>query len=242
MNKGFKNTFGLTDHTVPKQAFTMQDLADIHTHMNAHSFADARDWSMLTLAFFGLLRISEYCDAGLHMGDIDHKPWGVRLTIPHSKTTPHPVDIMVTARGANDLLCPVRALRRYLALVHPQHTATRTTPLFLNHPLMNSPVTASAFTQRIHAFAAAIGKDHTKYAGHSLRRGGATAFYIAGVPEAIIQQHGRWKSLAVRGYLESSSYHQLIPGMLLLQKSAGLYPVHTPSSSSLPPPLYICDA
>ena len=99
---------------------------------------------------------------------------------------------------------------------------------------MPSPITSGTFTQRIHAYAAALGKDPTLYAGHSLRRGGATALYIAGVPEAMIQQHGRWKSLAVRGYLESSVYHQMVPGMLLLKQTRGLFPSRTraPASTS----------
>lgn len=228
VQKGLKNSFGLADHTVPKQAFTMQDLADIHARMQPRSFADARDWSMLTVAFFGLLRISEYCDGGLRMENVALHDWGFKLTIPHSKTSTHPVDICVVARGDKDDLCPARALRAYLALIHPLHLRSPLTPLFLKHPLMSAGVTAESFTQRIHVFAAVLGKNSKLYAGHSLRRGGATALYIAGVPEAIIQQHGRWKSLAVRGYLEASVYHQMIPSMLLLKKSAGLFPVTQP--------------
>jgi hypothetical protein len=44
--------------------------------------------------------------------------------------------------------------------------------------------------------------DPDKYAGHSFRRGGTTALLQAGVPEATIATHGRWKSLAYRGYLD----------------------------------------
>lgn len=231
VTKGLNNTFGLSDYTIPKQAFTMQDLADIRVRLNPLSFCDARDWAMLTLAFFGLLRISEYCDGGLRMKDVTLCPWGIKLTIPYSKTSNHPVDVCIVSRGPDDALCPAQAILRYINFIHPQHIGTPSTPLFIKHPLIAEPVTAAAFTQRIHTYAAMIGKDQTQYAGHSLRRGGATALYIAGVPEAIIQQHGRWKSLAVRGYLEASIYHQVAPSLLLLKKSKGLFPSNTQSDT-----------
>ena len=44
-----------------------------------------------------------------------------------------------------------------------------------------------------------------KFAGHSFRRGGASALFAAGVPEAAIQRHGRWKSLTVRDYFDNTA-------------------------------------
>lgn len=237
LKKGLENTFGRADHRVPKTAFSMADLAKIHSHLNPHSFEDTRDWCMLTLAFFGVLRIGEYCDGGLRMGDIAIHSWGIRITIRFSKTSTHPVEVSVAARGDDDLLCPLRALLRYVARIHLQLLANRDVPLFLKHPLMKEGVTAGTFVKRIQALAASIGLNPAEYAGHSLRRGGATALYIAGVPEAVIQQHGRWKSLAVRSYLEASSYYQLVPTMLLLRRSAGLFPV--PRQDPLPSTLQI---
>lgn len=232
---GLKNTFGLSDHSTPKQAFTLSDLAHIRSLMNPASFFDARDWSMLTLAFFALLRIGEYCGGGLRMRDVQLHFWGVQITIPFSKTSTHPAQVKVAARGEDDLLCPAHALRLYLRFIHPAHLANPSCPLFLNHPLIESGVSAESFTKRIHAFAAALGRDPTQFAGHSLRRGGATALYLAGVPEAVIQQHGRWRSLAVRGYLETSERHQLAPTMALLNKSKGMFPVPSPPAQASMP-------
>ena len=50
--------------------------------------------------------------------------------------------------------------------------------------------------------ALALRQDPTDYSGHSFRRGGTTALLLAGVPEATIAAHGRWKSLAYRGYFD----------------------------------------
>jgi len=47
--------------------------------------------------------------------------------------------------------------------------------------------------------------DPATYAGHSFRRGGATAMFLAGVPEATIAAHGRWKSLAYREYFDGDN-------------------------------------
>ena len=45
--------------------------------------------------------------------------------------------------------------------------------------------------------------DPTTFAGHSFRRGGVSALLLAGVPEATIASHGRWKSRAWTGYVDS---------------------------------------
>lgn len=211
----------------------MKNIADICSAIDHFSFAGVRDWCMLTMAFFGLLRIGEYCGGGLRMQDVTLFSWGICICIPFSKTTPHPTEIRIAARGDKDILCPARALRNYIRWVHPTLTNTRAAPLFLKHPTDPSatPVSADAFTQRIHDFALFLRLDPSRFAGHSLRRGGATALYIAGVPEAIIQQHGRWRSLVVRRYMESSSYYQLIPTILLLHKTSDLFLLPKPKPS-----------
>ena len=44
-----------------------------------------------------------------------------------------------------------------------------------------------------------------RYAGHSFRRGGATALKLAGVADSDIQRHGRWKSNAYKLYFDADS-------------------------------------
>lgn len=232
--RGLENTFGLTDHVIQKKAFTMGDLSSIHTHiLHTHTFEHARDWCMLTLAFFGCLRIGEYCDGGLRMADVFLYSWGILLRIPFSKTTTQPTDVRIAARGDNDRLCPARALRSYITHLGPNLLRSPTCPFFLRFPTLPLSVTAGTFTHRIqHLVTIALGRDGAAYGGHSLRRGGATALYMAGVQEAVIQQHGRWRSAAVRKYLEASAYHQLVPTATLLEKTAGAFPLHQASSSS----------
>ena len=190
---------------------------------------------MLIIAFFGLLRISEYCDGGLRMADVRLYQWGIQLTIPFSKTSTEPVTLRISARGDNDVLCPVRALRGYISFLPQALLASPAAPLFVKDNFSPAAYTAGTFEHRIHELVSVVlQRDPARYAGHSLRRGGATALYIAGVPEVIIQQHGRWRSLAVRTYMSSSSYHQLAPTILLLKHTHELFrdSTHTHNSHS----------
>jgi hypothetical protein len=49
--------------------------------------------------------------------------------------------------------------------------------------------------------AALPGREPRQYAGHSFRRGGATALALVGVLVARIQRHGRWTSEAYKAYI-----------------------------------------
>ena len=64
----------------------------------------------------------------------------------------------------------------------------------------------------------AIGLNAQLYGFHSLRRGGTTAMFAAGVPETMIQSHGRWASLTYKQYLDTtvSMEHSLIATQSLI--------------------------
>jgi hypothetical protein len=66
-------------------------------------------------------------------------------------------------------------------------------------------MTDADFVQHVRFLLALIHRDPSTYAGHSFRRGGVTALLQAGVPEAAIATHGRWKSLAYRGYIDTQN-------------------------------------
>jgi hypothetical protein len=51
--------------------------------------------------------------------------------------------------------------------------------------------------------------DVKRYSAHSLRRGGATAAWLSGVPREVLAVHGRWKSDAVDLYLVADTLHKL---------------------------------
>jgi hypothetical protein len=166
------------------------------------------DYHMLTsatlLAFFGLLRVSEYTcpstsmfDPSVHLSPQDIAFHSERqmasVFIKSSKTDPFRQGVIVRLAVLNHPLCPVKALFRYIAI-----RGTEQGPLFI--------YSSGAFLTRIHLadllcrslpFVPNVNT-------HSFRRGGASALAAAGTPEHVIQILGRWKSRAYTEYLQFS--------------------------------------
>jgi hypothetical protein len=218
--KGLKNVFGLTDTTTPKAALTLHHLSIIHAHLDLFSFTDVRDWCSYVLAFFCLLRIHEYISPTLQQQHVKLHTWGVSITIPFSKTNLQPVKIRIVKR--DDIFDPVYAVAHYLSMLEPAASSPRF-PFFLSAPSRPHPLTDKIFLinlkHRIHHH---LHLDSTKYAGHSFRRGGTTALFLARVPETIIAAHGRWKSLAYRKYFDTT-INSLLPTQQLLDHDHNQY-------------------
>jgi integrase len=196
---------GLTNLTTgsytPKvaTAITFADLRAIHKLMDPNNFEHARDWAILTNAFFSLLRSSEYVlgksQRSLQWREIHRDPAskGLRIDIRFSKTSASSVSVHSSFR--DDIFCPDAALRRYA-----EHIPTRRpTGAVFTQP-SGRPLTQTMWGKRFHFWIASIGLPVANYTAHSLRRGGATAMFQAGVPIATISKHGRWISDAVKGY------------------------------------------
>jgi hypothetical protein len=204
---GLANWFGDTNFTEPAKAITASDLRLIRASIDLTTFADARDWCACLFAFFGLLRIKEYTCAGLLSQHVAIEPWGISLTIPFSKTMLIPTAVAIIRR--NDDLCPVVAYRAYTALL-PRSSRNREQPFFLQHPHSHTPLSDATFIRHVRRWIRLVlHQDSDDYSGHSFRRGGTTAMQLAGVPEATIAAHGRWKSLAYRSYFDVQHNLQL---------------------------------
>jgi integrase len=198
---GISNLNGDTDFSEPAKALTTDDLYAIHATLDLTTFTDARDWCASLIAFFGLLRIKEYTCSGLLVRHVTQEKWGINLTIPFSKTSLIPTTVSL-ARRDDDVLCPLAAYRAYIKLV-PDAYRRPDRPLFLEHAHSDAPLTDTTFIRHVRRWVTKVlRQDPTDYSGHSFRRGGTTALLLAGVPEATIAAHGRWKSLAYRGYFD----------------------------------------
>lgn len=198
---GLDNYFGNTNFSVPRHAITLSHLCDIRSQLNVTSFRDARLWCACLIAFFALLRINEYCNRGLLVQHVTLHRWGLSITVPYSKTSLVPTTVDIIRR--DDQLCPLRAYNTYVAFIpdafrHPSH------PFFIQHSHSSLPMSDTDFIPHVRRLLALIpGCDPAAFAGHSFRRGGVTALLLAGVPEATIASHGRWKSRAWTGYVDS---------------------------------------
>lgn len=213
--RGLNNFFGLSETTQPKHALSTDDLLLIHRSMDLCNFYHVRDWCAYLFAFFGLLRLREFTDGGLLMRDVSFSPSHVALTIPFSKSNLQPVTIRLVSR--TDSLCPVSALKKYLSFLPPS-TRRSDSPFFISHPLpQSSRLSSKAFSTMLKArVVAVLHKDPSDYAGHSFRRGGATAMFLAGISDSVIARHGRWNSTTFRRYFNfTSQQEQLFPTQAL---------------------------
>jgi hypothetical protein len=220
--KGLINFFGQVDKVEPKHALTLDNLHGILAQLDLTKLADATFWAALTTAFFGLLRISEYADGALKVKDVQVVPEGVILTIPFSKTSLLPVEVRLSARP--DDLCPKKAVKHYLNLLGQSSSREAKSAFFARGPeskssKTSSPMTKRHFIDKLKSHVKALGLNPDHYAGHSCRRGGCTAMFLAGVDETWIAAHGRWRSLEYRKYLDFVNDTQWRPTALLAARS-----------------------
>jgi hypothetical protein len=209
--RGLHNFYGNVV-SQPKAPVSLADLTAFSPLLDTRYFEYARGWAACLLAFFGLLRIKEYMCGGLRRRHVVISADRVDIIVPFSKTSNVPVVVSVSARA--DSLCPVRALSWYLdALLALGAPSDADAPLFTSRFRSPSGVTSYAATSdsefltlvRDLIRAAFPDRDPSAYAGHSFRRGGATALLLAGVSDAVVQRHGRWTSDAYRRYFDTAS-------------------------------------
>ena len=160
--------------------------------------------SACALAFFGLLRCSEYtsprrrsfdADATLLVQDISFNTMFTLMyvRIKASKTDPFRTGCTIRVAAVGGNMCPVHLLHSYLRC-HP----TGSGPLFLwrtGHFLIRDDMVLllrRCFPNTIN------------FNTHSFRIGGASAAASAGVSDSHIQILGRWSSDAYRRYINAS--------------------------------------
>ena len=218
--------------SVSKRPISLTDLVAFHSALDLRYFERTRTWCVALFAFFGLLRIGEYCDGALLIGDVSAQPYGLEIVIRRSKTNPHPDRISLALRP--DIFCPAAALRHY-ASVFPVLgiPSGPSDPLFAVCTRGGSRVELmrpSHFNDDIRALLRCLfpSRAASEYAGHSFRRGGTTAMLQAGVSEAIVQRHGRWRSDALKKYLDSlsSPATRIIPTQALIHAPIVVPRVH----------------
>ena len=165
----------------------------------------ARDGNMLSaavlLAFFGMLRVSEYTapttttfEPALHLGvndvTLNFSSHIVSIHLSTSKTDPFCAGVDVRVGATFNDICPFTALTRYLA----KRTGAGG-PLFVFSD--GRYLVRSHITYVLRAVTVNPASTNT----HSLRMGGASSLAMAGVPRYTIQLLGRWASDAYKRYI-----------------------------------------
>ena len=153
------------------------------------------------VAFFGLLRISEFAcpsqstfDRTLHLcrDNISFNQANsiMLLRIKGSKTDPFREETTIRLAATYNNLCPVAAVIAYLSL-----SKNSQGPLFIRSD--GRFLTRKAIVCLLHL--ALPGVTHIN--SHSFRIGGASAALTAGAPDSLIRTLGRWSSDCYTRYL-----------------------------------------
>lgn len=168
------------------------------------SLLGIRDRALLLLGFAGAFRRSEL--VSLDVDDVNMTRDGVIVTLRRSKTDQEGQGQKIgIPYGSNPATCPVRALQAWL-----EASGITEGPLFRaidrHGNLQPGRLSDKAVALVVKRWAAAAGLDPTKYAGHSLRAGLATAAAAAGVNERVIMNQTRHRSvMMVRRYIRDGS-------------------------------------
>ena len=209
-----------------KQGLTkaMLKLLLVHLHRQSKKTPDMshiylRDECAFLLGFYGMLRRSEIASLTLDdvtTGSTNGRPY-VELNIRKSKTDRGCVGASVTIAGVtSDGIDIVGPLQRYI-MQRTKHAPSQTAPLFTSWDLDTKALTAAtplsgqALAIRLRQHLETIKAKHpdievnpSSYGMHSLRRGGVIAAWEAGVDLEKIKSHGRWRSDAVRAYMQAT--------------------------------------
>ena len=163
-----------------------------------------RDRALLLVGFAGAFRRSEL--VGLDIADLDFNHDGLTVTLRRSKTDQEGEGRKVgLPYGSNPSTCPVRSLQAWI-----EASAIEAGPVFRSvnrhGRLQPDRLSDKAVALVVKRRAEAAGLDPSRYAGHSLRAGLATAAANAGVSErAIMAQTGHRSVQMVRRYIRDGS-------------------------------------
>lgn len=178
-----------------------------------------RDECAVVLGFYGMMRRSEIVALALEdvkFGTLNGKKY-VEINIKRSKTDRGRVGATVTITGTtSDGIDIAGPLERYMHKRKAQQPAP-TSPLLTRWDLdrktgcPDTGITGQALARRLQHYLRSLKQRYPSirvnpdsYGMHSLRRGGVTAAWEAGVDLEKIKAHGRWRSDAVRTYMQAN--------------------------------------
>ncbi len=194
-------------HGKPKDkapALTPEDLQKVVSALSQESsLRSIRDNAILQIGFFGALRRSEIINIRY-----EHINWineGIEILLPLSKTDQTHEGQYCAIPYGNEVLCPIKALKAWLAksnitvgaifrrIMRNQMVSNQAlTPLSVNHIIRRSALLANL-------------PNAEKITPHSLRRGLATSAASANASIKTIMCAGRWKRVnTVMEYIEAS--------------------------------------
>jgi integrase len=186
-----------------KDAATTAEIRAMVDHL-PESLMGTRDRAALLLGFAGAFRRSEL--VSLDVADLGFTREGLVVTLRRSKTDQEGEGVKKgIPYGSNLFTCPVRSLQAWL-----EAAGISEGPLFRgidrHGRLLPGRFSDKGVARVVKRAAEAAGLDPTRYSGHSLRAGLATAAAAADVPERVIMaQTGHRSTAMVRRYIRNGS-------------------------------------
>ncbi len=164
----------------------------------------SRDRALLLIGFTGAFRRSEL--VGLNFADCEFTRAGLVISLRRSKTDQDGCGRKIgIPRGSTPETCPVRSLEAWLAASGITGGALFRS-ITRQGRMRPGRLSAYAVALVVKRCAAAVGLDASRYSGHSLRAGLATAAAIAGASErSIMNQTGHRSTSMVRRYIRDGS-------------------------------------
>lgn len=197
---------------LPITTSVMYALYDVLAAGFEDTYTDIMLWAAACLGFIAGLRSGEFIVNGIfdpdtHMclGDISfHMDTQVGREVMHivlrsSKTDPFREGCTLLLYATGHRLCPVVAMKAYLA---KRVSPNLSSPLFITSH--GYPLTRPLFICLLHRVLKRAGFNPAMYNGHSFRRGFATSASAAGVPDHVLMSLGRWKSSCYKLYIDTA--------------------------------------
>lgn len=173
-----------------KDPLSLADLRRIVRKLarSSHPVRALRDRAIMLFGYYSAMRASEL--AALEQRDLQFVEDGIRVCIRRSKTDQRGEGVTIFVGGSDDPeLCPRRAMRDYLTLVHEGEPIFR--KVHRADVLCRAGLQRNAFTAIVKHAVEAVGLDPSRYGAHSLRAGFVTGGYDADLREAEMMAQTR---------------------------------------------------
>ncbi len=199
VTNGIRNFYSLTQEVEKKLALSVDQMRAISASVDRKDKFQMVCWFATAVAWHTLLRVGEYCDGRLRWRDVTVSDRGIVVNVRFDKVKLKPRKVCVVAWPEEPGMCVVTAYWQYVKLYG--FTDQKNDSPILVHD--DKPLSKYKYIAQLKSWAyKCCGVSVDVVAGHSLRRGGTSALTEAGIPEVLIQHHGRWESFTNREYVE----------------------------------------
>ena len=210
--KGIRKICSMNHQPREREPITFQIMEHLHSVLSKHpgNYKAIMIWAACCLAYFGLLRVSEFTTSSpdyfdsstdLLLSDVpldNHvSPTTIQIILKQSKNDKFRAGTTICLGKTTHAVCPVDALVQYLAM-----RGGTPAPLFLLPN--NQSLTGASFRSALKKAFQELHMDHRRFNTHNFRIGAATSAKCVGMSHSHLKALGRWRSDAYLKYVRLS--------------------------------------